>query len=89
MNCRRFNEFTVPQQNAIATFLFNKQYHLIKNLVERKLDDIKMNITNKEELQKEIQYVTSKYYIVDILSDCNWAVFDNDFNMYIFETQCK
>jgi len=89
MNCRRFSEFTVSQQDAIATFLFNKQYHLIKNLVERKLDDIKMTITDKAELQKELQYVNSKYYIVDILTDCDWAVFDDNFNMYIFETQCR
>jgi NAD-dependent SIR2 family protein deacetylase len=89
MNCRKFNEFTTEQQSKIASFLFNKKHHLIADIIERKVDDLKLTMQNKDDLQKELHYTNSKYYVIDILSECSWAVFDDDFNMYIFETQCK
>jgi hypothetical protein len=89
MNCKRFNEFNEEQQNKIATFLFNKKHHLIADLIERKIDDLTLTVQNKNELQKELEYTNSKHYVIDILKECFWAVFDDQLNMYIFETQCK
>ncbi len=40
-------------------------------------------------MAEELAYVNSKHYIIDILIECDWAVFDEDFKMYIFETRCK
>jgi len=89
MFCKRFNELEYETKDKIATYLFNKKYHLINELIERKNDDLKLSSLNKEEIEIEMQYVNSKHYVIDLLEDCNWAVFDADFNMYIFETKCK
>lgn len=89
MFCKKFNELEYEAKDKIATYLYNKKYHLINELIERKIDDLKLSSFSKEEIDAEIKYVQSKHYVIDILDDCNWAVFDNDFNMYIFETKCK
>ncbi len=89
MICRKFSELNPEQQNQIASYLFDKKHHLIKDIMERKIDDLKISISNPNEIAEELAYVNSKYYIIDILIECDWAVFDEDFKMYIFETRCK
>ena len=89
MICRKFGDLNPEQQNQIASFLFNRKHHLIKDIIDRKIDDLKLTISDPQEYAEELEYVNSKHYIIDVLNECEWAVFDEDFKMYIFETSCK
>ena len=89
MICRKFGDLNPEQQNQIASFLFNRKHHLIKDIIDRKIDDLKLTISDPREYAEELEYVNSKHYIIDVLNECEWAVFDEDFKMYIFETSCK
>ncbi len=89
MICRKFSELNSEQQSQIASFLFKRKHHLIKDIIDRKIDDLKLTISDPQEYAEELEYVNSKHYIIDVLNECEWAVFDEDFKMYIFETSCK
>lgn len=87
---KKFSEFDLEEQDKIVSNLMKKKNDLINELIENKLNDIELSTRYSSiERQADIAYANSKYYLIDVLSTANWAVFDEEYNMFIFETNCK
>jgi len=87
---KRFSDFSVEEQDKIVTNLMKKRNDSINELIENKLEDIELSSRySSAERQADIEYVNSKHYLIDVLSVANWAIFDEEYNMFIFETSCR
>lgn len=87
---KKFSEFSLEEQDQIVNNLMKKRNDSINELIENKLEDIRLSTRySSVERQADIEYVNSKHYLIDVLSVANWAIFDEEYNMFIFETSCR